>query len=58
VVGKGENSYGEGWQKNLVFMYLPKRLNKHLIGMDIIGTGLAKSHLLIGKLSTIEKYMQ
>jgi hypothetical protein len=56
--GKGENSHGEIWQKKLVFMYLPKRLNKHLIGRDIVGVGLAKSHLSIRKLSTLEKYMQ
>jgi hypothetical protein len=32
--------------KNLVFMYLPKRLNEHLIWKDIIGVGLAKSHFI------------
>jgi hypothetical protein len=29
--------------KKLVFMYLPKRLNEHLIGWDIIGEGLQKA---------------
>jgi hypothetical protein len=46
---------GKGGKKKLVFMYLQKRLNEHLIGRDIIGVGLAKSHLSAGKL---EKYMQ
>jgi hypothetical protein len=58
AAGKGGNSHGESWQKKLVFMYLPKRLDEHLIGRDIIGVGLTKSHLSIGKLSTLEKYMQ
>jgi hypothetical protein len=49
---------GKAEKKNLVFMYLPKRLNEHLIGRDIIGVGLAKSHLPTGKPSTLEKYMQ
>jgi hypothetical protein len=42
ATGKGENSHGESWQKKLVFMYLPKRFNEHLIRRDIIGVGLAK----------------
>jgi hypothetical protein len=58
AAGKGENSHGESWQKKLGFIYLPKRLNEHLIGRDIIGVGLAKSRLSIGKLSTPEKYTQ
>jgi hypothetical protein len=45
-------------EKKLVSMYLPKRFNGHLVRRDIIGVGLAKSHLSIGKLSTLEKYMQ
>jgi hypothetical protein len=43
AAGKGENSHGERWQNKLVFMYLPGRLNEHLIGRDIISVGLAKS---------------
>jgi hypothetical protein len=58
AAGKGETSHGEGWQKKLGFIYLPKQLNEHLIERDIIGVGLAKSHLSIGKLSTLEKDMQ
>jgi hypothetical protein len=57
AAGKGENSHGESWQTKLVFMYLPKRLNKHLIGRDIIGVGLANSHLSNGKLRALENYM-
>jgi hypothetical protein len=41
-------------KKKLAFIYPPKRLNEHLIGRDIIGIGLAKSHLSTGKLSTLE----
>jgi hypothetical protein len=58
AAGKGEISDGESWQKKLVFIYLPKRSNEHLIWRDIIGVGFTKSHLSIGKLSTLEKYMQ
>jgi hypothetical protein len=62
AAGEGKNPHGESWQKSwqkkLVFMYLPKRLNKHLIGRDIINVGLVKSHLSIWKPSTLEKYMQ
>jgi hypothetical protein len=58
ILRKGEISHGKGWQKKLVFIYLPKRLNEHLIVRGIIGVGLAKSHLSIGKLRTLEKYMQ
>jgi hypothetical protein len=36
----------------------PKTIKRALDWRGIISVGLAKSHLSIGKLSTLEKYMQ
>jgi hypothetical protein len=58
VAGKGENSHGESWQKKAGLHVSPKTIKRALNWRDIIGVGLAKSHLSIGKLSTLEKYMQ